>query len=199
VSQRIDRQEFFHLCQLNPELRLERSSEGDLVIMPPAGGETGRVNFRAAGQLCAWVESTGNGEGFDSSTGFTLPNGAIRSPDAAWVRRDRWDSLTEAEREEFPPLCPDFVVEIRSRTDSPCVLKAKMEEYLANGAQLGWLIDPVERRVSVYRPGAEVETFDEPRTISGEPLLPGFVLDLGRVWGRRRGTPKRRKKNAPGG
>jgi Uma2 family endonuclease len=182
VARRISRQEFFKLCQANPELRLERTSEGDLIIMPPAGSAAGRANSRVTGQLSAWAVADGTGEDFDSSTGFTLPNGAIRSPDAAWVSRARWKALTVQEREEFAPLCPDFVVEMRSRTDRLKAVQAKMEEYIANGAQLGWLIDPFEKRVHVYRPGETPVTLDHPETVSGEPLLHGFVLDLSAIW-----------------
>jgi Uma2 family endonuclease len=182
VLRRMSADEFFELCQLNRDLRLERTKEGDLVIMPPVGGQGGRRNFVLTGQFSAWVEADGTGIGFDSSTGFTLPNGACRSPDLAWVRRARWEGLSENERERFPPLCPDFVVELRSRTDRLETLHAKMEEYLANGAQLGWLIDPLSRTVWVYRPGVPVERLDDPATVSGGPLLPGFVLDTARIW-----------------
>ena len=130
------------------------------------------------------MHADGIGVGFDSSTGFTLPTGAIRSPDLAWVKRARWEVLTQQQREAFPPLCPDFVVEIRSRSDALADVQAKMQEYLDNGAQLGWLIDPVEKKVYVYRPQAPVACLDNPQTVSGEPVLPGFVLALGTVWGR---------------
>src|SRR3954452_3412752 len=134
--------EYFVFCQLNPEWRIERTEEGDLVIMPPTGGRTGARNFTLIAQFGRWVDADGTGLGFDSSTGFTLPNGAKRSPDLAWVRRPRWDALTKEQRAKFPPLCPDFVVELRSPSDDLEILQEKMEEYIANGAQLGWLIDP---------------------------------------------------------
>ena len=175
--------EFFEFCQLNPDWRIECTSEGDLIIMPPTGGETGRINFNLIGHFSTWVEADGTGIGFDSSTGFTLPNGAKRSPDLAWVRRSRWEGLTDKERKEFPPLCPDFVVEIRSRSDSINTLQTKMQEYIANGAQLGWLIDPMEEKVYIYRPSAEVSCLENARTISGDPVLPGFILDFRRLWG----------------
>jgi Uma2 family endonuclease len=176
-------QEFFELCQLNRDLRMERTSGGDLLILPPAGGRTGKVNFTLGRLFGDWVDRDGTGLGFDSSTGFTLPNGAIRSPDVAWVKRSRWESLSQSDQEGFPPLAPDFVVELRSPSDALDALKAKMEEYLANGTDLGWLIDPLERKVHVYRRRAEVRSLDNPSTISGDPLLPGFTLDLERLWG----------------
>jgi Uma2 family endonuclease len=183
VIEMSDRQ-FFELCQLNRDLRIERTSQGDLVIMPPTGGETGRMNFELTGLFGHWVYADGTGVGFDSSTGFTLPNGATRSPDLAWVKRERWEALTPKQRQQFPPWCPDFVLELRSPSDALVTVQAKMQEYLDNGARLGWLIDPIEKRVSIYRPQAPVECLDNPQTISGDPVLPGFVLELGRVWNR---------------
>jgi Uma2 family endonuclease len=182
VVQQMSDDEFYDFCMKHPDLRIERDSEGDLIIMPPTGGETGRSNFKLTTHFGAWVESNGEGEGFDSSTEFILPNGAHRSPDVAWVRRERWEALTPEQRRKFPPLCPDFVVELRSDTDRLSMLKDKMREYIDNGAQLGWLIDPIEREVWVYRPNAKVERLDNPATISGDPELPGYVLPLDRVW-----------------
>jgi Uma2 family endonuclease len=181
VIEMSDRQ-FFELCQLNRDLRIERTSQGDLMIMPPTGGETGRMNFELTSLFSYWVHADGTGVGFDSSTGFTLPNGAKRSPDLAWIKRSRWEALTQEQREEFPPLCPDFVLELRSPSDALATVQAKMREYLDNGAQLGWLIDPIEKKVYVYRPQVPVECLDNPATISGEPVLPGFILELGKVW-----------------
>ena len=175
-------EQFFALCQLNRDLRIERTSQGDLVIVPPTGGETGRMNFKLTQVFGNWVDTNGTGVGFDSSTGFTLPNGAKRSPDLSWVRRSRWEALTQQQREQFPPLCPDFVLELRSPSDALAPVQAKLQEYLDNGAQLGWLIDPIEKKVYVYRPRAPVECLDNPQTISGAPLLPGFVLELGNIW-----------------
>lgn len=183
VLQKMSDHDFFEFCQLNRDWRLELTSEGDLIIMPPTGGEAGRRNFNLTMLFGIWAEANGAGICFDSSTGFTLPNGAKRSPDLAWVKRSRWEGLTEEEREEFPPLCPDFVVEIRSRSDALNTLLAKMREYLANGAQLGWLIDPLERKAYIYCPSAEVYCLENPKTISGDPVLPGFILDLRRLWG----------------
>jgi Uma2 family endonuclease len=151
--------------------------------MAPTGGQTGRRNFILNGLFFAWVEADGRGIGFDSSTGFLLPNGAKRSPDLAWVHRSRWQRLTAAEQEEFPPLCPDFVVELRSHSDALAGLQDKMREYVDNGALLGWLIDSQERKVHVYRPSAAPDCLEHPETIAGNPVLPGFVLDLRRIWG----------------
>jgi len=175
-------QQFFAVCQLNRDLRLERTRQGDLVIMPPTGGETGRINFELTGLFRHWVHADGTGVGFDSSTGFTLSNGAQRSPDLAWVQRSRWEALTRQQREEFPPLCPDFVVEIRSRSDTLENVQAKMQEYLDNGAQLGWLLDPGAKQVYIYRAQAPAVCLDNPQTVSGDPVLPGFVLDVRRLW-----------------
>ena len=184
VRGKLDDHDFFEFCRLNPEWRIERTSAGDLVIMAPTGGLTGSLNFTLTGLFSRWVEEDGTGIGFDSSTGFTLPNGAKRSPDLAWIKRERWEALTEEEREEFPPLCPDFVVELRSRSDTLTSLQAKMEEYLANGARLGWLIDPLDPRhpVYIYRPGVDVEILEAPETLSGDPELPGFVLEMQSIW-----------------
>lgn len=180
--QKMSNHEFYEFCQLNKDLRIERTKEGDLIIMPPTGGQTGRRNFSLTKQFGDWTERDGTGIGFDSSTGFTLPNGAQRSPDLAWVRRERWEKLTEAEREEFPPLCPDFVAELRSRSEALNRLQAKMQEYIDNGARLGWLIDPFEKAVYIYRPQSEVEYLKNPAAIAGDPVLPGFVLDVRKLW-----------------
>jgi Uma2 family endonuclease len=182
VIKQMSDDDFFEFCQKHPDLRIERTSEGDLIIMPPTGGETGRSNFKLTALFGNWVETNGTGEGFDSSTVFSLPNGAERSPDVAWVKRSRWEALSKKERKKFPPLCPDFVVELRSDTDRLSVLQAKMQEYIDNGAQLGWLIDPLEKKVWVYRPEAEVECLENPATVSGDPVLPGFVLPLDKIW-----------------
>lgn len=175
--------EFFDFCQLNRDLRIERTAEGDLIIIAPAGGETGDKNASITAFLKIWSFQDGSGVAFDSLTGFTLPNGAIRSPDAAWVKRSRLAELTPEQKKKFLPPCPDFAIELRSPSDNLKTVQEKMQEYLTNGAQLGWLIDPLERRVYVYRPGvAAVECLDNPASISGDPELPGFVLDLSRIW-----------------
>jgi Uma2 family endonuclease len=176
-------EQFDTLALANPDLRLERTSQGELIVNPPTGGESGNRNLSISGQLDRWCEANEDlGKGFDSSTGFILPNGARRSPDASWVSRTRWEALTAQERKGFVPLCPDFVVELRSASDSLSTLQTKMREYMDNGARLGWLIDPQNQRVEIYRQQAEVETLIDPAELSGEDVLPGFVLNLRRVW-----------------
>jgi Uma2 family endonuclease len=182
LREKMNDREFFEFCQLNEEWRIEMSSDGDLIILAPTGGESGRRNFKLTGLFNVWVEADGTGVGFDSSTMFTLPNGAKRSPDAAWISKPRWNALTAEEKDEFSPICPDFVIELRSPTDRLKRLQAKMEEYIANGAQLGWLIDPLEKKVYVYRPGAAVEKLDQPESVSGEPVLAGFILRVAELW-----------------
>ncbi|HYP52893.1 MAG TPA: Uma2 family endonuclease, partial [Pyrinomonadaceae bacterium] len=174
--------EFFDFCMLNRDLRIELTSEGDLIIMPPTGTKSGNRNFKLIGSFAAWADRDGTGVGFDSSTLVTLPNGAKRSPDLSWARKERWDAVPGGEQEKFARICPDFVVGLRSPSDSVKYLQEKMEEYVSNGAQLGWLIDPFEKKVYVYRPGAEAEVLDDPESISGEPLLVGFALDVRALW-----------------
>ena len=181
-SVKLSPEQFKQLCADNPELRLELTSTGELIVMPPAGSKSGLRNFNLSSQLARWVEEDDSGVGFDSSAGFTLPNAAIRAPDASWIRRDRWEGLSEEEKEEFAPICPDFVIELRSPTDRLATLQAKMQEYVDNGAQLGWLIDPFERRVYIYRPGREMEVLEDPETVLGDPELPGFVLNVRELW-----------------
>ena len=174
--------QFFELCQINRDLRIERNAQGALLIMPPTGGKTSEHNAEITMQLRIWAKHDGTGVSFDSSGGFVLPNDAVRSPDAAWVRRSRLEGLTAEQRKKFIPLCPDFVLELRSPTDSLGILQSKMQEYLDNGAQLGWLIDPETRRVYVYRPASPVEYLDKPDLLTGDPVLAGFVLDLREIW-----------------
>jgi Uma2 family endonuclease len=173
---------FRDLCRANPDYRIELNARGEIEIMPPTGGRTGRKNTKLLSALDIWSERDGRGETFDSSTGFRLPDGATRSPDASWVRRDRLAALAAADKEGFLPLAPDFVVELRSISDSLGTLQAKMDEYLTNGVRLGWLLDPAARQVFVYRPGEPVQCLTGLECISGEPDLPGFVLDLRRIW-----------------
>src|SRR5438105_3361028 len=175
---RMNDDEYFHFCQLNRDLRVERTSEGDIIVMAPTGGKGGRQNAKLILAFGKWAELDRSGTFFDSSTEFILPNRAGRAPDLSWVRNERWNSLTEKKQEQFPPLCPDFVVELRSRTDRLKTLQVKMEEYVANGAHLGWLIDPIERKVHIYKPSTAPDVLNDPERISGEPLLKGFVLDL---------------------
>ncbi|MGH2414831.1 MAG: Uma2 family endonuclease, partial [Microcystaceae cyanobacterium] len=153
-----------------------------LLIMPPTGTESGGRNFNLTVQLGKWVEQNGTGLGFDSSTGFILPNGATRSPDASWIKLERWNALSAKDQQKFAPICPEFVVELRSLSDSLQVLKDKMQEYIDNGVLLGWLIDRQQRQVYIYRPQMTVECLNNPATVSGEPILPGFVLDLSKIW-----------------
>jgi len=178
----LTREQFFRLCTLNRDLRLERSAGGDIIVMPPAGGKTGARNSNLLLQVAAWAKSDGTGVTFDSSTGFELPDGATRSPDVAWVRRARLAALTADQKERFLPLCPDFVIQLLSPSDSLSLTQEKMDEYLANGTQLGWLIDPAEHRVYVYQAGAPVESLDGPSDLRGAPVLAGLVLDLVPVW-----------------
>ena len=182
LSKKFDDADFYQLCQANQDLRIERTSDGDIIIMPPTGGETGKRNFDLSVSFGSWARADGTGVGFDSSTVFSLPNGAKRSPDLAWVKLPRWNALTPEQQRGFPPLCPDFVVELRSHTDSLSALQDKMQEYITNGAQLGWLIDLLGKKVFVYRPQADVECLENPATISGGELLKGFTLDLSEVW-----------------
>ncbi len=179
----VTQEQFEVLAAANRDIKLERTSEGELIVNPPTGGESGRRNLSISTQLGNWFEAQEElGPAFDSSTGFRLPNGADRSPDASWISRERWESLTPQQRKSFVPLCPDFVVELRSESDSLSKLQAKMREYIDNGAKLGWLIDPKNRRVEIYRPGRELELLENPQNLSGEDILPEFILNLRRVW-----------------
>jgi Uma2 family endonuclease len=178
----MDDEQFFQFCQLNRDLQIERTAEGDMIIMAPEGGSSGLGSSELILAFGNWARRDGAGQVFGSSTGFRLPNGATRSPDVAWVRNERIQALTEEEWQKFLPLCPDFVLELRSPSDSLAGLEKKMEEYRENGAQLGWLLDPVNKRVHVYRPGAPVEVLDNPASLAGEPVLRRFVLDVLQIW-----------------
>ncbi len=178
----LDEAQFHEFCRANPELRIERSTTGEVIVMSPTFSDTGNRNFKIAQQLGNWADRDGTGEVFDSSTGFRLPNGAIRSPDVAWVKRDRWEALTDSDKASFAPICPDFVVELRSHSDTIADLQTKMQEYVENGVQLGLLVDRHSRTVWLYRPGREAESLDNPDTVSCEPELPGFVLEMRRIW-----------------
>jgi Uma2 family endonuclease len=175
-------EQLFDFCQVNRELRIERNEQGELIIMPPAGSETGDRNSEINMQLRIWAKRDGTGKAFDSSAGFTLPNGAMRAPDAAWLPLSKWNALTAKQRKKFAPVCPDFVVELRSPTDSLATLKEKMLEYRANGAELGLLVDPEQRRVYVYRRNRKTRILEDPKTVACDPVLPGFVLDLREIW-----------------
>ena len=178
----LDEEEFFRFCQINRDLQIERTAEGDIVIIAPEAGSSGRGGTKLVALFDHWAEQDGTGEVFGSSTGFNLPNGATRSPDVAWVRNERLDALTEEQWRKFLPLCPDFALELRSPSDGLKRLEEKMEEYCRNGAQLAWLLDPERKRVHVYRPGAAVEILDDPKSLSGEPLLRRFVLEVPKIW-----------------
>ncbi|HEY9637378.1 MAG TPA: Uma2 family endonuclease [Coleofasciculaceae cyanobacterium] len=175
-------EQFYQLCQDNETLRFERNSKGELIIMPPTGGETSNRNAGLTAQIWVWNEQTQLGKVFDSSGGFKLPNGADRSPDASWVKLERWNALTPEQKTKFAPLCPDFVVELLSPSDSLKDTQEKMKEYRDNGARLGWLINRKSRQVEIYRQGQDVEVLENPVTLSGEDVLPGFALYLASIW-----------------
>ncbi|MEH2350758.1 MAG: Uma2 family endonuclease [Nostoc sp.] len=178
----VTHEQLVELAIANRDLQLERTVTGELVVMAPTGGTTGNRNLDIEGQLWFWNRQTRLGKTFNSSTGFHLPNGADRSPDAAWVVQNRWDALTPEQQDGFVPLCPDFLLELRSKNDNMKPLRAKMREYIENGACLGWLIDRKNKKVEIYRQGQSVEVMDNPVTLSGEDILPGFILDLTEVW-----------------
>ena len=171
-------EQFYQLCQNNRELKFERTASGELFIMPPVGGESGNREAELIADLAIWNRQTGLGFTFSSSTIFKLPNGADRSPDAAWIRRERWEALTSEQRRKFPPIAPDFVIELRSATDDLEMLRAKMQEYLDAGVRLGGLINPQQQQVEVYRLGQEAQVYELPTELSGEDVLPGFTLSL---------------------
>ena len=179
---RLSKDDYFRFCQANELWLLELSKEGDLIVWPLQGADISRRNAKLTGLFGEWSEADGTGIGFGSCTGFTLPNGAVRAPDLSWLKKERWQALTKKEREQFAPLCPDFVVELRSYTDPLKWLQAKMEEYLENGALLGWLIDPIKRKVYIYRPHQSVECLKNPQELSGENVLPGLMLPVTRLW-----------------
>ncbi|MEM9009547.1 MAG: Uma2 family endonuclease [Cyanobacteria bacterium P01_F01_bin.86] len=175
-------QQFYDFCRTNSELRIERNASGEIIVMPPAFADTGNRNGRVFGQLYVWSEADGTGEAFDSSSGFTLPNGAMRSPDAAWILSDRWQTLSPEQQASFAPIAPDFVMELRSSSDTLTSLQEKMEEYMANGVRLGLLIDRKHRQVYIYRPDQAPEVLDNPESIRCEPEMPRFVLKMTKVW-----------------
>jgi len=176
-------EQFFEFCQVNRDLHIERNKFGELLIMPPTGSDSGNREARIIQQLMNWADEDGTGIAFSSSAGFTLSTGAERSPDASWIQLERWNSLTQEQQQKFAPICPDFVVELRSPSDNLKPLQEKMAEYMKEpGIQLGWLIDRKNRQVYIYRPNQEVECLDNPVTISGDSVLPGFILNLSKVW-----------------
>ena len=177
-------EQLLEICSLNDDIRIERNSQGELELMPPVNITGDKQNLRIATRLEIWAIGDGKGEAFGPTAGFILPNGSMRSPDASWILNSRLADLTDENKVDFGPICPDFVIELRSKSDRLRVAQDKMEEYIANGARLGWLIDPVDlrHRVYVYRPGTEVEVMEAPESVSGDPELPGFLLDLNRIW-----------------
>ncbi len=182
VIDRLTADQFYEFCQANQDLRIERTAQGKLIVMPPTSAETGNRNFHISAQLWNWTEQDGTGIGFDSSAGFTLPNGATRSPDVAWIKLERWNALTAAQQASFAPICPDFAIELRSASDTLAALQEKMQEYIDNGALLGWLIDRKNRQVYVYRPNREPEVLIDPETVLGDPDLSGFMLRMTKIW-----------------
>lgn len=175
--------QFFRLCRDNPDFRFEWTRQGELIVMTPTNPETGRQNSRITQRLAAWAEADGSGECFASSTMFTLPNGSKRSPDASWIRSERWQALGADEKRGFSRICPDFVIELRSPSDRRADLESKMEEYVEQGVQLGWLLDPVDNTATIYRPGEEPRFVDKPGLLDGDPVLPGFRFDFGEIRG----------------
>ncbi|MEG4228197.1 Uma2 family endonuclease [Microcoleus sp. N9_B2] len=174
--------EFFEFCQINSELRIERNKSGELLIMPPTGGTPGNRSGSVLGELYIWARQDGTGMCFDSSTGFKLSMGD-KSPDASWIKLERWNALSQEQQDKFAPICPDFVVELRSASDNLKPLQEKMQEYMREpGVQLGWLIDCKNPRVYIYRPGLPEECLENPATVSGHPVLPGFVLNMSKIW-----------------
>jgi len=173
---------FYQLCKSNPEIKFERNQRGELIIMSPTGGETGRKNVDLIGQFWLWNRQSKLGVVFESSTCFKLPSGVLRSPDVAWIAQSRWNTLSQAEKEKFPPLAPDFVLELLSLSDNLKETQAKMQEYLDNGVKLGWLINPVSKQVEIYRPNQAKEILNNPSSLSGENLLSGLNIDLLGVW-----------------
>jgi Uma2 family endonuclease len=174
--------EFFEFCTMNPELRIERSAHGEIIIMPPAGAETGYRNSDLTAQLTTWAKKDGRGRAFDSNTEYILANGAARSPDASWILKSRIDPFTKEQKRKFLPLCPDFVVELTSPTDRLKQVKTKMREWIDNGAQLGWLIDPDRLAIYIYRPVREPQQLSDIESIAGEAPVDGFRLELGDIW-----------------
>ena len=178
----MDRDAFYRFCQANSELRIERDAEGNIIVMAPTGTETGGRNASLTAQLYVWAKQDSTGKSFDSNTGFELPNGATRSPDAAWLTLDKWNAIPSEERQRFAQVCPDFVIELRSPTDRLELLTAKMEEYVENGTKLGFLIDPIDENMTIYRPTSAPASLRRPEMLSAEPEMPGLVFDLDDIW-----------------
>ena len=179
---RMTDEQLFDFCQLNQDFRIERKASGEIILDFPTDPENNQRNFELIGQLGMWTKQDGKGVGFGSSGGFTLPSGAVRSPDAAWIKKVDWEAIPQDKRKKLAPICPEFVVELRSESDGLKVLQDKMEEYINNGTKLGWLIDRKERKVYIYRSDNKIKELDNPSTLSGEDILSGFVLDLSSIW-----------------
>lgn len=180
IRQIMTDKEFFYFCQENPDHTFEREPDGRITVMPNTGGKTGKINSTLVARVVIWNEETDLGDVFDSSTAFRLPDGSTRSPDVAWVLREHWDRLTEREQEQFPPLCPDFVIELRSATDSLSITKKKMTDvWMANGCRLAWLIDPSTETTHIFRANGEIQIVSFDKSLSGEEVLPGFELKMG--------------------
>jgi Uma2 family endonuclease len=175
-------EQFYEFCLANRDLRIERTATGEVIVMPPTFSDTGNRNFKVAVQLGIWAEKDGTGETFDSSASFTLPNGATRSPDASWIQSERWNALTDEQKASFAPICPDFVIELRSASDRLTTLQDKMQEYIDNGALLGFLIDRKERTLHLYRPNQAPQIIENPAEVQGNPELPGFTLRMSQIW-----------------
>ena len=181
-GKRLTEDEYYDFCMANPDLRLEQAATGEIIIMSPTGGGTSDRNSEINMQLRMWAKRDGTGKAFESNAEFRLPKGSARSPDASWVKLSRWNRLSVEEQEVFPPLCPEFVLELRSKSDRLTTLQKKLVEYIDNGAQLGWIVDPLQKQVHVYRPGQAPVILDQPTSVSGDPELPGLVLDLREIW-----------------
>jgi Uma2 family endonuclease len=179
---RFNDDQFSQLCRENPDVKFERNAKGELLFISPTGGETGRINSEINADLGIWNRQTKLGVCFDSSTCFKLPNGANRSPDVAWIKKEKWDNLTLEEKTKFPPIAPDFVLELMSPTDNLQETQKKMQEYMENGVKLGWLINPKTQQVEIYRLGKPVEILNSPVELSGEDILPEFILNMAIVW-----------------
>lgn len=177
----ISPEQFTHICYANPEAKLELTARGELIIVSPTGGESGIRNIKISALLYLWTEKDGTGVAFDSSTMFRFSNNGFRSPDAAWIQLSRWNSLTDEQKRSFPPISPDFVVELRSPSDSLKELREKMQEYIDNGVKLGWLIDPITKQVEIYRLNYTPQILSNPAQIEGESILPGFILSLDNI------------------
>ena len=182
ITLRVNHEEFEKLCQDNPDRSFELTAAGELIVMAPVGGESGNYESELGGELFVWNRQTRLGKTFSSSTIFVLPNGAERSPDAAWVELSRWEALTPEQRKKFPPLVPDFVIELRSATDRLAPLRGKMAEYRSNGVRLGLLINPKNKQVEIYRSGQESEIYESPTSIDCGEVMPGFILSLSEIW-----------------